>query len=115
MGRFQPDDLDAHAASRAADLLLGGVEVVGVEVGHLDLGDLGDLRLGDPADLGLARLARGLLEAGLSRNSTGVGGVLSTNVNVRSSKTVISTGTIVPTWFSVAALYALTKSMMATP
>ena len=27
----------------------------------------------------------------------------------------MSTGTIVPTWFSVAALYALTKSMIATP
>ena len=37
------------------------------------------------------------------------------NENVRSSKTVISTGTIVPTWVSVAALYSLTKSMIATP
>ena len=49
------------------------------------------------------------------RSSTGVGGVFSTNVNVRSSKTVISTGMIVPTWASVAALYCLTKSMIATP
>jgi hypothetical protein len=39
-----------------------------------------------------------------SRSSTGVGGVLRTNVNDRSSKTVISTGTIVPRWDSVAAL-----------
>ena len=38
------------------------------------------------------------------RISTGVGGVLRTNVNVRSSKIVMSTGTIVPRWFSVAAL-----------
>ena len=38
------------------------------------------------------------------RSSTGVGGVLRMNVNVRSSKTVISTGTIVPTCDSVAAL-----------
>jgi hypothetical protein len=38
------------------------------------------------------------------RISTGVGGVLRTNVNERSSKTVISTGMIVPRWASVAAL-----------
>src|SRR6185295_12769981 len=36
-------------------------------------------------------------------------------VNVRSSKIVISTGMMVPTWDSVAALYCLTKSMMPTP
>src|SRR4051812_50099919 len=36
-------------------------------------------------------------------------------VNERSSKTVISTGTIVPRWFSVWALYILQKSMIATP
>jgi hypothetical protein len=50
-----------------------------------------------------------------SRMSTGVGGVFVTNVNERSSKIVISTGMIVPRWASVAALYALQKSMMATP
>ena len=49
------------------------------------------------------------------RSSTGVGGVFRMNVNVRSSKTVISTGTMVPVWASVAALYCLQKSMMATP
>ena len=38
------------------------------------------------------------------RISTGVGGVLRTKVKLRSSKTVMSTGTIVPRWFSVAAL-----------
>ena len=36
-------------------------------------------------------------------------------MNERSSKTVISTGTIVPRWASVAALYSLQKSMIATP
>src|SRR5882724_11852945 len=36
-------------------------------------------------------------------------------VKLRSSKTVISTGTIVPRWFSVWALYILQKSMIATP
>src|SRR5205807_278683 len=50
-----------------------------------------------------------------ARRSTGVGGVFVTNVNERSSKTVISTGTIVPRWLSVWALYILQKSMMFTP
>ena len=49
------------------------------------------------------------------RSSTGAGGVFRMNVNVRSSKIVISTGMIVPTCDSVAALYCLTKSMMPTP
>src|SRR3712207_130354 len=43
------------------------------------------------------------------------GGVLVTNVNDRSSKTEISTGTTSPRWASVAALYALQNSMMLTP
>src|SRR5215207_204784 len=47
--------------------------------------------------------------------STGVGGVLRTNVKLRSSYTVISTGTMVPVWASVAALYCLQNSMIATP
>src|SRR5438445_3483666 len=50
-----------------------------------------------------------------ARRSTGVGGVLVMNVNVRSSKIVISTGTIVPRWPSVWLLYILQKSMMLTP
>src|SRR5688500_2403275 len=50
-----------------------------------------------------------------ARRSTGVGGVLMTKVNERSSKTVISAGTTVPRWDSVAALYALQNSMMFTP
>src|SRR5947209_3165524 len=50
-----------------------------------------------------------------SRNSTAVGGVLVMNVNDRSSKIVISTGTMVPRWASVWALYILQKSMMLTP
>ena len=49
------------------------------------------------------------------RSSTGVGGVFRMKLNERSSKTVISTGMIVPTCDSVAALYCLTKSMMPTP
>ena len=56
---------DAHRAGGAADLLLGSFEVVGVEVGHLDLGDLLDVGLGDRGDGALARRAGGLGDAGL--------------------------------------------------
>src|SRR5207342_1264944 len=44
-----------------------------------------------------------------------VGGVLVTNVNDRSSKIEISAGMIIPRCASVAALYALQKSMMLMP
>src|SRR3546814_9216075 len=57
-------DLDAHAAGSAGDLELGGVEVVGVQVGHLDLGDLLDLGGGDRTGHGAAGLVGALLEAG---------------------------------------------------
>src|SRR3954449_12764017 len=57
-------DRDAHRPGGAGDDLLGLVEVVGVEVGHLGLGDLADLVTGDRGDLGLVRLARALLDAG---------------------------------------------------
>src|SRR5215472_12014003 len=46
---------------------------------------------------------------------TGVGGVFSTKLNVRSSKMVISTGMIVPDIDSVAALYCLQNSIVCTP
>ena len=49
------------------------------------------------------------------RIRTGAGGVFSLKVNVRSLKTVISTGMMVPTCDSVAALYAFTNSMMLSP
>src|SRR3954465_9135990 len=49
------------------------------------------------------------------RSRNGVGGVLVTNVNDRSSKIEISAGITMPRWFSVAALYALQKSMMLMP
>src|SRR3954453_8833613 len=49
------------------------------------------------------------------RISRGAGGVLVTNENVRSSWTVISTGTTLPRCASVAALYCLQNSMMLTP
>src|SRR4051794_32457341 len=57
-------DGDAHRPRGAGDDLLRLVEVGGVEVGHLGLGDLADLVTGDRGDLGLVRLARALLDAG---------------------------------------------------
>src|SRR3954451_23350143 len=56
-------DRDAHGTRGAGDDLRRGVQVVGVEVGHLGGGDLADLRLGDLGDLGLVRLAGALLHA----------------------------------------------------
>ena len=47
--------------------------------------------------------------------STAAGGVFVMNVNERSSKTVISTGMIVPVSCWVCALNALQNSMMFTP
>src|SRR5690349_6955773 len=49
------------------------------------------------------------------RISTAAGGVFVTKVNERSSKTVISTGIVVPMSFAVWALNALTNSMMLMP
>ena len=48
-------------------------------------------------------------------SSSAAGGVFRMNVNVRSSYTLISAGTMSPRWDSVWALYALTNSMMFTP
>src|SRR5690625_6093055 len=56
-------DGDAHGAGGAGDDLRGGVDVVGVEVGHLRLGDLADLRLGEGADLRGVRGAGALTHA----------------------------------------------------
>src|SRR4051794_22362566 len=47
--------------------------------------------------------------------STAAGGVLVTNVNERSSYTVITTGIVVPMSLEVAALNAFTNSMMLMP
>ena len=58
------DDLDAHRSGGAAHLLLGRLEIVGVEVWELGLGDFGDLRLGHRAGLLTTRVLRGLLEPG---------------------------------------------------
>jgi hypothetical protein len=80
-----PIDVDAHRARGAGDDLRGGVEVVGVEVGHLALGDLADLVRGDrptlftwgspePFEIRIASLI-----------STAAGGVLVMKVKERSS------------------------------
>ena len=42
---------DAHGTGGAGNDLLSGINVVGIEVGHLDLGDLGELLVGELADL----------------------------------------------------------------
>src|SRR6478672_2131406 len=57
-------DGDAHRTGGALDDLHRGLDVVGVEVGLLGLGDLPDLVTGEPTDLLLVRDARALLEAG---------------------------------------------------
>ena len=49
------------------------------------------------------------------RISTAAGGVLVMKVNERSSKTVITTGIVVPASLAVWALNALTNSMMLMP
>src|SRR3954447_14790177 len=54
--------LHAHRAGGARDDLGRLVDVVGVQVGHLLLGDLAHLGLADRADLVAVRLARALLE-----------------------------------------------------
>ncbi len=38
-------DVDAHRAGRSGDDLLSGFHALGVQVRHLDLGDLANLRL----------------------------------------------------------------------
>src|SRR6188768_3827402 len=58
------DDLDAHAPGGALDLAHRALDVVGVEVGHLDAGDLADLVTGDPADAFALGCLRALLDAG---------------------------------------------------
>src|SRR5215207_2608771 len=58
------DDLDAHRAGSALDLLHRSLDVVRVEVGHLRLGDLADLVAADAADHLALRGLGALLDAG---------------------------------------------------
>src|SRR3954468_10401651 len=57
-------DGDAHRPGGAGDDLRGGLDVVGVEVGHLLLGDLTQLSLRDGTDLRRLRRAGALRDAG---------------------------------------------------
>src|SRR3954452_17067659 len=66
-------DRDAHLAGGAGDDALGSVEVVGVEVGHLGLGDLADLRPGDRRHLDALRGGGALLHTGGLEDQTGGG------------------------------------------
>ena len=58
-------DRDAHGTSGAGDDLLGALDVVGVEVRHLNLGDLGELLLRELANLVALGNAGATLEAEL--------------------------------------------------
>lgn len=65
---FAPDglslfDQDAHGASGTRHDLLGRLDVVGVEIGELGLGDLGKLSLRERAHLVALRNAAALLDA----------------------------------------------------
>src|SRR5574344_636115 len=55
-------DDNAHGAASASNLALGSFQSGDVQVRHLGLGDLGNLRLGDGAHLGLVGDARALVQ-----------------------------------------------------
>src|SRR4051794_29552936 len=57
-------DRDAHGPGGAGDDLLGGLNVVGVEVGHLLLGDVAQLGAGHAAHLGALRRTGALGDTG---------------------------------------------------
>src|SRR6266550_4106023 len=86
------DDVDTHAASFPFDLAGGGLDVVGVEVGHLDCGDLADLVLRHASNCLALRRRGALLDAGCLAQEVGRGRRLRMNVNDRSSKIVIWAG-----------------------
>src|SRR5690349_11120483 len=70
---FLPLDRHTHRPRRALDDPHRGLDGLAVEVGHLLLGDLLDLGLGDLADLFLVGDARALFLAGRLENE-GAGG-----------------------------------------
>src|SRR5262245_21617116 len=71
--RLLPDDLDAHAAGGAFDLLLRAIEVDGVEILEFQFGDLAQLRRRDPPDLVLARVPGTLVDPGGAAQQVGRG------------------------------------------
>src|SRR5712671_946810 len=65
------DYVDAHRTRRAFDLAGGGLDVVCVEVAHLDGRDLADLVLGDPSHRPALRRRGALLDAGCLAQEVG--------------------------------------------
>src|ERR1700722_14407309 len=57
-------DVQTHGPGRALDDPGGMLEIVGVEVGLLDLGDLAHLRLREGPDLVAVRVPRALINTG---------------------------------------------------
>jgi hypothetical protein len=106
---------DAHRAGGAGDDLHRAVDVVGVEVLHLGLGDLADLVPGQLADLDLVRLAGALLDAGGLLDQLGG----RRRLGDEGERAVLVDRDLdrddVAALASVAALYALQNSMMLTP
>ena len=56
------NDGNAHGAASTSNLALGSLEGVNVQVGQLGLSDLGDLSLGNSANLGLVGNAGTLVQ-----------------------------------------------------
>ena len=71
-------------------------DIVGVQVGELDLGNFRELSVGQRADSLQLGNAGAALMPSFSLMSTAAGGVLHTKVKDLSSYTVISTGMMVP-------------------
>src|SRR5947207_5422253 len=107
--------LDPHRAGGSRHLLLGRLEVVGVEVGHLRLCDLGQLRVGDRGDDLAARRLCAFVDAGCGTQQHRCWRCLGDERERPVLEDRDLAGTTVPRWLSVWALYILQKSMMFTP
>ena len=103
---------DAHRPGRAGNLTLGRLEIVGIEVGHLDLGDLPELSVGDRAHGFLAWRRGAFLGAGcLSQQHGG-----RRRLEDERERSVLEDRDLDgPRWASVAALYCLQNSIVWTP
>src|SRR5262249_41382082 len=80
------DDRDAHGPRGTGDNLDSGVDVVGVEVFALALGDGAELLAADLGDLGLVRLGGALGDSGRLEQNHRRGGVLEPEVEGASLK-----------------------------
>ena len=86
------DDSDTHRAASATNLALSSFQGVYVQIGQLGLSDLGDLSLGDGANLLLVGTPEPDSRPMAFMTSRGVGGVLVMKVKERSAYTVMTTG-----------------------